>query len=176
VLSIRFLAIDNIILHGIIHGQKCTSYVRLSRFALKKLKDGAGLGRSRPDDLVTLLWSSNETTKNSNNLTKIICVMHGEEMQQQGEPLERVALLLEEATQPQPPCHFFNKGNRVPALTITRNCLQPTFNNTQQLGCKHPHKQDEHKPLGSQKSHKPTLQKQTQNRRIQPLKTNSQCV
>jgi hypothetical protein len=47
---------------------------------------------------------------------------------------------------------FLNKGNRVPALTIPGNCLQPTFNNTQQLGCKHPHKQDEHKPLGSQKA------------------------
>jgi hypothetical protein len=51
VLSIRFLAIDNVILHGIIHGQKCTSYVRLSRFALKKLKGSAELGRSKSDDL-----------------------------------------------------------------------------------------------------------------------------
>jgi hypothetical protein len=59
VLSIRFLAIDNIILHGIIHGQKCTSYVRLSCFALKKLKDGAGLGRSRPDDLAQVLDDPN---------------------------------------------------------------------------------------------------------------------
>jgi hypothetical protein len=71
---------------------------------------------------------------------------------------------------------FFNKETEFRPQQFQGIVCSQHSDQTQQLGCKTPHQQDEHKPLGSQESHKPTQQTQTQNRRTQTVKTNSQCV
>jgi hypothetical protein len=72
--------------------------------------------------------------------------------------------------------YFLNKETEFRPQQFQGIVCSQHSDKTQQLGCKTPHQQDEHKPLGSQESHKPTQQTQTQNRRTQTVKTNSQCV